>query len=210
MTTRKKSSKKKSAASISDEAVKSKTGKTWRQWFVALDLWGAQKKTHQEIARYLKDERSLSGWWSQQVTVTYEKARGLREPGQASKGWQTQAQKTLAADPEAVWTTLVKPAVRNRWLGSKAKMRLTEGSRYTLEDGTQGEVRAVRPPKLLRLTWEPTRGKKSTLEVTVARSGESKAAVRFRHHGLGAKKDLEPLRKRWKAALDVLAEKVVK
>jgi hypothetical protein len=37
------------AQRMSDEAVKSKTGKTWKEWFAILDKAGASKMSHQEI-----------------------------------------------------------------------------------------------------------------------------------------------------------------
>ena len=36
---------------MSDEAVKAKTGKTWKEWFAILDQAGAIKLTHQEIVK---------------------------------------------------------------------------------------------------------------------------------------------------------------
>ena len=38
---------------MSDEAVKAKTGKTWKEWFAALDKAGATKMGHQDIVKYL-------------------------------------------------------------------------------------------------------------------------------------------------------------
>ena len=65
--------------SMSDDAVKARTGKTWTEWFAILDAAGAGKMTHPQIATYLSTEQAVPDWWSQMVTVTYEKARGLRE-----------------------------------------------------------------------------------------------------------------------------------
>ena len=36
---------------MSDEAVQRGTGKTWDEWLVLLDGWGAAERTHPEIAR---------------------------------------------------------------------------------------------------------------------------------------------------------------
>lgn len=38
---------------ISDEAVRAKTGRIWKQWFSILDAAGAAKMAHRDIARLL-------------------------------------------------------------------------------------------------------------------------------------------------------------
>ena len=68
---------------MNDAAVKTKTGKDWHQWFAILDNAAAKKMSHKEIAEYLYEKRGAPGWWSQMVTVTYERARPAR---QAPKG----------------------------------------------------------------------------------------------------------------------------
>jgi hypothetical protein len=65
--------------SMSDEAVKSKTGKDWAEWFSVLDAAGAQDMSHKEIVAYLVEHYQVGPWWQQMVTVTYEQARGLRQ-----------------------------------------------------------------------------------------------------------------------------------
>jgi hypothetical protein len=45
---------------MSDEAVESKTGKTWNRWFKHLDAAGARKMTHQEIAAHLSEKHGVS------------------------------------------------------------------------------------------------------------------------------------------------------
>lgn len=66
------------AGSISDEAVRERTGKTWAEWFSILDGASAATMNHDEIAALLKERKGLDGWWSQMVAVHYERARGLR------------------------------------------------------------------------------------------------------------------------------------
>lgn len=64
--------------SVSNEAVKKATGRTWSEWFRILDNAGAKKLPHPEIAEWLEAKKKVSSWWSQMVTVEYEYARGLR------------------------------------------------------------------------------------------------------------------------------------
>src|SRR4051794_6251451 len=73
---------------MSDEAVESKTGKTWSRWFKHLDAAGAKKMTHREIVAHLRDKHDVRSWWQQMVAVTYEQARGLREVGEKPGGFE--------------------------------------------------------------------------------------------------------------------------
>ncbi len=64
---------------ISDESVREKTGKSWREWLVILDEWGTKEKGHTLTAKYLQEHHKLSPWWAQAVTIRYELERGLRK-----------------------------------------------------------------------------------------------------------------------------------
>src|SRR5205085_6059611 len=84
------------SAGISDAAVLAKTGRRKEEWFAILDQAGAQQMVHRDIVTVLS-EHGVGPWWRQMVTVTYEQARGLREPNQATRGFQMSASKTVAA-----------------------------------------------------------------------------------------------------------------
>ena len=40
---------------ISDESVKSKTGKGWAEWFAILDAWSARDKGHTATSKHLRE-----------------------------------------------------------------------------------------------------------------------------------------------------------
>lgn len=61
---------------ISDEKVTAKTGKGWPEWFQILDSLKAKKLGHTLTAKRLGTIYHLNGWWSQVVTVRYEKEKG--------------------------------------------------------------------------------------------------------------------------------------
>ena len=63
---------------ISDESVKSKTGKGWVDWFAILDAWGERDKGHTATAKHLREAHGVDPWWAQAVTIRYEWERGLR------------------------------------------------------------------------------------------------------------------------------------
>lgn len=61
---------------ITDQVVEKKTDKKWTEWFKVLDKMKAQSLGHTETARRLHQDHKLSPWWSQVVTVRYEKEKG--------------------------------------------------------------------------------------------------------------------------------------
>lgn len=65
------------ARNISDETVKSKTGKYSLDWYKIIDKLGS--RNHTQITRFLHEEYKLNAWWAQIVTNRYEWRRGLRD-----------------------------------------------------------------------------------------------------------------------------------
>ncbi|HSL70724.1 MAG TPA: hypothetical protein VK864_10815, partial [Longimicrobiales bacterium] len=66
-------------AGKSDAAVKAKTNRDWAEWVHALDGLGADQLTHSEIARTVHEKFDVPSWWTQTVTVGYERIKGLRD-----------------------------------------------------------------------------------------------------------------------------------
>ncbi len=125
---------------VSDEAVKNATGHGWAYWLAVLDEWGAASRTHTQIARWLVDEHGVSGWWSQSVTLGYQRARGLRAPGQHADGFRVNVTKIANVPIEQLFDAFVDEAARERWLPGAALGLRTATSpktaRYDWEDGT--------------------------------------------------------------------------
>src|SRR5678815_4087883 len=59
-------------------------------------------------------------WNAQAVTVSYERARGLRVVGQRSDGFTVTASKTVAVPVEQLYDAFVDPSARARWLPGDA------------------------------------------------------------------------------------------
>ncbi len=74
-----------------DAAVLSATGRDSESWFAILDEAGAIGWAHADIARWLSSEHGMSPWWTQNLSVRYEQARGMRMPGQQADGTFTAA-----------------------------------------------------------------------------------------------------------------------
>ena len=64
---------------ISDESVRSRTGKGRDEWLRTLDEWGMEEKGHTLTARHLSDDLDVNPWWAQAITIRYEWERGLRQ-----------------------------------------------------------------------------------------------------------------------------------
>ena len=125
---------------VSDEALLERTGRPWEEWFALLDAWDATARTHTEIARHLRDDLGVPGWWSQTVTVAYEQARGLRKPHERPDGWSVGASKTIAVPVERLYRAFFDEGERERWLpGARLGLRTTRenrGARFDWADGT--------------------------------------------------------------------------
>lgn len=106
-----------SLTKVSDETIQRGSGKTWDEWITLLDAWGAAKRTHTEIARYVHEEHGVDGWWAQGVTVGYERAKGRREVGQQCDGtYAASASTTVPLPVETLFAAWVDEARRDAWL----------------------------------------------------------------------------------------------
>jgi len=108
------------AKKISDVAVKKSTGKVWEQWFSLLNKAGAKQMEHKAVARLLKEKYSLSGWWSQMVTVQYEQDMKGRKKHETASGYQISKSVTLLTSITKVFNAINSPLKRIVWLNDPA------------------------------------------------------------------------------------------
>lgn len=128
---------------ISDDAVKAKTGKTWPEWFEALDQAGAQKLSHQEIVALIRKEPKASSWWQQMVTVGYEQARGLRVVHEKPEGFEISVSKTLNLPVGTAFLLFQDPMMRRRWLKENLTVRKATENKSIRVDWDGGETLVV-------------------------------------------------------------------
>jgi uncharacterized protein YndB with AHSA1/START domain len=125
---------------VADEKVTEATGRGWQAWFTLLDEWGAVHRTHTEIARWLRETHQVAGWYSQSITVGYERARGLRAPGERADGFAAGASRTIAVPVARLFEAFEDAALRERWLPEAALRPRTatapKSARYDWEDGS--------------------------------------------------------------------------
>jgi hypothetical protein len=183
---------------VSDDSVKRATGRDWAEWRRVLDAAGASKMNHAEIARLVHDkfvgrdpstgagsaQQSNAGWWSQMVTVGYERLIGLRLAHQRPGGFEISKSKTIAAPIARVFDAWHVPAKRKRWLADP-----------------NIEIRSAMAPTLVRFAWVDG---KTRADVRLTAKGE-KTAVTVTHGKIVTAKAAEKFKKYWSdqlAALD--------
>ena len=169
---------------MSDEAVKAKTGKTWKEWFAILDKAGAKKMTHQEIVKLLSSKHHVGPWWQQMVTVTYEQQSGLRAQHQRPEGYQISVSRTIAAPLAKLYKAFESEKARAAWLK---------------EDGLV--VRKATPNKSMRVTWKDG---KTSLEIAFLAKGDDKSQIVIQHSKLPNAKAADKMKTYWGKALDRL------
>jgi uncharacterized protein YndB with AHSA1/START domain len=178
------------APRMSDEAVRAKTGKNWKEWFAILDQAGARKMNHQEIVKYLNTKQGVGPWWQQMVTVSYEQVRGLREKHQKPQGYQISVSRTIKVPLAKLFKSFANEKARQAWLP---------------EDGLT--TRKATPNKSMRITWNDG---KSSLEISFNSKDGDKSLVVVQHSKLPDAKASTKMKAYWAKALDRLRETLEK
>jgi uncharacterized protein YndB with AHSA1/START domain len=191
----------------SDDAVRAATGRSWDEWEKVLDARGAAGLSHKQIVALLDEMGEIeSGWWVQTVTVGYEKRKGMRVTGEtADTGFQVGVQRTVPLAPEDAWRLLTSPEGVRAWLGGEAAPRWEKGARYTLGDGSAGEVRVLKPGSHLRITWQPGGWPRaSTIQVRVIPASGGRSVLSFHQEHLPGPDEREERRAFFEAAAEAL------
>lgn len=171
-------------AGMSDAKLKEQTGCTWERWVYALDRRGAAQMSHGEIARIVSEKYKVPDWWSQTVTVGYERIKGLRERGQRRDGsYEASKSRTFSVPVTKLFNAWAKAPVRRRWL-----------------DGASVKVRTATAPKSMRLDWADG----GIIAVNFYPKGKSRSFVSFSHTKLPDKETADRLKKYWTDRMDAL------
>lgn len=171
-------------AGMSDAAVKKQTGRDWIAWVKLLDAADATSKPHREIARYVSSI-GTPDWWSQMVTVGYERIRGLRDRGQRrGGGYEASKSRTFSVPVSKLFGAFKNARIRKRWLPVKI------------------EVRSANANKTMRIKMED----ETTVQVGFTSKGEKKSSVAIQHSKLGDKSAAEKMKAWWSERFDALSE----
>ena len=170
---------------VSDAAVQRATGKCWDEWFALLDAWDGTTHNHAEIARHVYETYGIEGWWAQNVTVGYERARGMRALHERPDGFSASASKTFPIPVEGLFAAFVEQDERRRWL-KVVELRL----------------RTSQPPKSARFDVLPG---ETRLAITFIAKGPQKAAAQLQGERLVDAEDVGRWKAFWKEQLALLA-----
>jgi len=172
-------------AGMSDASIKAKTGCTWERWTNALDYAGAQEWPHRQIAEYVREKFKVGDWWSQTVTVGYERIKGLRQIGQRRDGsFEAAKSKTFAVPVARLYRSWSVAKLRAKWLP---------------EDLT---IRSATPQKYMRITWDDG----SAVLLGFTKKGAAKSAVAVQHTKLGDRAAVTKMKAFWQERLAALGD----
>lgn len=169
---------------MSDAAVKSKTGKTWAEWFVMIDKAGGKKLDHKALVGLLDKRHRVGPWWRQMVAVSYEQARGLRKPHEKPEGFEIAKSKTFAAPIADVYEAWNDKDIRRLWLKDAGF-----------------DIRKATPDKSLRFTWVD--GETQVVADFLSRD-KNKTQIAVQHSKLPSAKAAATMKTYWGAQLERL------
>lgn len=173
-------------AGMADEKIKAKTGCTWERWVYALDRRGAEKMSHGDIATLVNKKYKVDGWWSQTVTVGYERIKGLRARGQRLDGsYEAGKSRTFNVPVTRLFDAWADASVRRRWL-----------------NGENVKVRTATAPKSMRLGWPDG----TIIAVGFMAKGKAKSSVSLAHTKLPDRATADRLKQYWSDRLDTLGD----
>jgi len=168
---------------VADAAMVRATGKGHAEWFALLDAWGATSHTHTEIARWLSETQGTPGWWTQNITVSYERARGMRARHQMADGFSVSVTRTVDVGAERALLAFTDETIRSTWLAAPMRQRPT------------------RARNVARFDWdEPP----SRLIVSVAPKGDDRTAITVGNERLPDAEAGEQFKDRWREWLATL------
>jgi hypothetical protein len=156
---------------MEEARVISATGKAPAEWFASLDAHGARELPHKEIARILREDCGVPSWWSQMITVEYEKHIGRRETGQRGGTYTSTTSRTMPGTMDEVferWLALLaaapeqgasdgvpwaaEPGVSRKEKWRYWRVALADGSKVTVtisdKPGGDGSILAATSNKL--------------------------------------------------------------
>jgi hypothetical protein len=172
-------------AGMSDASIKQGTGCAWERWVKTLDHLGADKMSHRDIAELIREKFRTPSWWTQTVTVGYERIKGLRTRGQQRDGsYGMTKSRTFDVPVDRLFEAWRNDKLRAQWL-TDARTR----------------VRTATKPKSVRLDWNDT-----IIAVGFASKGNSRSSVALEHSRLPDRETANRLKLYWTEQLDSLGK----
>ena len=172
-------------AGMTDAVIKAKTGCTWERWTHALDYVGAHAWPHRKIADYVHKTFKVPDWWTQTVTVGYERIKGIRAIGQRRDGsFEASKSKTFSAPLARLYRSWSNAKLRAKWLP---------------DDCT---VRSATPQKYMRIAWADG----TIVVLGFTKKGAAKAQVAVQHTRLSDRAAVTKMKALWEERLKALGD----
>lgn len=198
--------------STSPQSVLAKTGRPQDEWFRVLDAFDVKSNGHKAAADHLYKEHGASYWWAQQLTILYEQAHGLRQPGQRHQGgFAVNVSKTINATVEEAFAAWSSPVGWNSWFTSGATVDFVVGGRYADADGDSGTFLKIVPPgppnrqgeaARIELSWEHAEHcPGSRVTVQFMRKSDAKVQVALTHDKIADEDGCRDMKGGWSWAM---------
>jgi hypothetical protein len=172
-------------AGMTDAAIKKNTGCDWKAWVGVLDYAKAYNWPHRSIAEFVHEKYGVKEWWTQAVTVGYERIKGLREIGQRRGGsYEATKSRTFGVSVARLYGAFHKKKERAAWLGD---VDLT--------------VRKATKNRSMRITWSDG----SSIQLWFSAKDRKKSQVAVQHTKLPDRAAAEKLKTFWAEQLEALA-----
>lgn len=169
---------------MSNEAVKAATGRDWPEWRTLIDAQGGADMPHKDIVQMVH-KSGVAGWWSQMVTVGYERMTGKRAIGQRCDGaYSANASKTLSGD---------KDEALKKWLAA------VDGLVEFGDALAESEPRQSRSEKWRY--WKIDLDNGSKVQVTISDKPGGKSVIGIGHEKLADADTVEKSKAFWKGLL---------
>jgi hypothetical protein len=140
--------------------------------------------SHRDIAKLVSTVHKVQPWWSQTVTVGYERIKGLRARGQQRDGsFGASKSRTFNVPVAELFEAWAQTDTRKRWLKE-----------------TGLKVRTANPPKTLRLGLADG----SIVAVGFLAKGAAKSSVAIEHSKLPDKAAVARVKQIWSERFDAL------
>jgi hypothetical protein len=170
----------------SDARIRERTGRGWEEWFDVLDGWRAFELPHKDVAKKVAATLGIHplGWAAQAITVSYERAKGLRAIGQRGDGFAASASRTISVPFERLFDAIVDETGRRSWLAGPELREVSRNGTKSIRFGVDEDG--------------------SRVTMYVAARGPAKSTLTIEHTRLANGKARDRAKKQWSAALDSL------
>ncbi len=166
--------------------------------------------THKEIVSHLAKKYKLSLWWRQIVSSSYEIHIGRKIEGRNNKGeYATVATKTLSIEQKKLWKFLISSDGQQLWLKPIVPIKFAPNQQFESDGGIFGEIRTLKAPERIRLTWQDSDWEKHTVVQVICHGRPNgKTMFGFQHEKLKDLRLKKQMLLHWKDVLERIYEQV--